>query len=422
MSELQKLITKLQTDIQTQQPWLSHIKDPVALVNNLKDLNAVIGHTKLKQSVALQTNYLIKMSGDNTHKQNVMLNTLLYGPPGVGKTTIAVKLAKIWDSLGYLNQPQTGTLDSISKMLPQSSGDNENETLIFTAIFVLYYIGYFLYFVCKKCQSYFGAKGIVYIFIFITVIILLLWLYFKNKNSRSVNTDTIDEKYTPTDLNSSESSNVSVQSKPQNSKNQNNTPKVNRNDDQIIKVVSRQDFVSGYLGQTAQKTKKLLESSKGKVLFIDEAYSLLNDREDPYGMEALTTLNLFLSEHPKDIIVIMAGYENLMKRGIFKVQPGLVRRFMWHFRCDTYDADELFQIFKSQLNKHSWSLENESAILQLFRNNIDAFPSYGGDTERLAFLAQLEHSSKSTETPYVLTPEDIEVAINKLRENNIHGN
>ena len=90
-------------------------------------------------------------------------------------------------------------------------------------------------------------------------------------------------------------------------------------DDQIIKVVTRADFVDRYVGWTSPKTIKLLEENLGKVLFVDEAYSLINGPHDEFGMEALTSLNLFLSQHSKEIIVIFAGYKDLLQTGVYSV-------------------------------------------------------------------------------------------------------
>ena len=91
-------------------------------------------------------------------------------------------------------------------------------------------------------------------------------------------------------------------------------------DSDIIKVVTRADFVDRYVGWTSPKTVKLLEENLGKVLFVDEAYSLINGPHDEFGMEALTALNLFLSQRPKEIIVIFAGYKDLLESGPYAVQ------------------------------------------------------------------------------------------------------
>src|SRR5207237_2544796 len=163
------------------------------------------------------------------------------------------------------------------------------------------------------------------------------------------------------------------------------------------------------------------------ILFVDAASSLLNGSHDEFGMEALTALNLFLSQHPKEIIVIFAGYKDLLESGPYSVQPGLKRRFMWQFDCEDYTAEQLFRIFKMQLSKKGWGLTDEAATLRLFIDHYDAFPSLGGDTERAAFFAELEHSRDFIKDEKgmainMLMPKHVQRGIIKLRENNISSN
>ncbi len=195
-------------------------------------------------------------------------------------------------------------------------------------------------------------------------------------------------------------------------------------DDSIITVVSRRDFVGDYVGQTAGKTKKLLRDNIGKVLFIDEAYSLLNDSRDPYGVEALTSLNLFMSQHPNDIAIIMAGYKDKMQHGIFSAQPGLPRRCMWHFECQRYTGPQLAEIFIQQMKKGGWSIQDETTLRALVTRHHNLFPSFGGDTERLGFFSQLEASQDSFfggANDKVLTSKHIVGGMRGLRDNNIHS-
>lgn len=88
-------------------PFLESIRYPDLLVSSLEELNELIGNHSVKDSVATQVAYLIavKTSKSDSHIENdhVMLNTILYGPPGVGKTLVGTKLAKIWYSLGFLD-------------------------------------------------------------------------------------------------------------------------------------------------------------------------------------------------------------------------------------------------------------------------------------------------------------------------------
>ena len=101
-----------------------------------------------------------------------------------------------------------------------------------------------------------------------------------------------------------------------------------------------------------------------------------------------------MSEHPDSIAIIFAGYKNLMKNGIFRIQPGLPRRCMWHFKCKGYDGDQLGDIFLRQVYSEGWKIRESDypKIRQLICNNIDMFTAYGGDTERLLFFSQLEAS------------------------------
>lgn len=74
----------------------------------------------------------------------------------------------------------------------------------------------------------------------------------------------------------------------------------------------RSGLVAGYLGQTAIKTQEIIQKALGGVLFIDEAYSLVNDDEDSYGKEAIETILKAMEDHRDELVVIVAGYDELM--------------------------------------------------------------------------------------------------------------
>ena len=108
----------------------------------------------------------------------------------------------------------------------------------------------------------------------------------------------------------------------------------------IFKIAHRDDFIAGYLGQTATKTQKLLKSCIGGILFIDEVYSLApreNDK-DSFSKEALDTLTAFLSEHKNDFCCIAAGYEEDVENCFFAMNKGLKRRFPWVHKIDNYTS------------------------------------------------------------------------------------
>ena len=114
-----------------------------------------------------------------------------------------------------------------------------------------------------------------------------------------------------------------------------------------FKIAHRNDFIAGYLGQTAIKTQKLLNSCVGGVLFIDEVYSLApkNNDKDSFSKEAIDTLTSFLSEHKHDFCCIAAGYEYDIETCFFSMNKGLKRRFPWVHKIDKYSSLELAKIF-----------------------------------------------------------------------------
>lgn len=108
-------------------------------------------------------------------------------------------------------------------------------------------------------------------------------------------------------------------------------------------VTSRADFVAGYVGQTAIKTKKMIREALGGVLFIDEAYSLLSASQGDFGKEVVNTLVDEMTKHNENLVVILAGYPKEMDE-LLKSNPGLKSRFKKFFHFSDYSNEELLQI------------------------------------------------------------------------------
>ena len=115
----------------------------------------------------------------------------------------------------------------------------------------------------------------------------------------------------------------------------------------VFKKVTRSDLVAGYLGQTALKTNDVIQSCLGGCLFIDEAYSLVNNDLDSFSKECIDTLNESLSRYKDNLMVIIAGYEKELNEIFFTSNPGLESRFIWRFKITPYTAKELFEILKN---------------------------------------------------------------------------
>jgi SpoVK/Ycf46/Vps4 family AAA+-type ATPase len=105
----------------------------------------------------------------------------------------------------------------------------------------------------------------------------------------------------------------------------------------------RPDFVADFVGGTAQKTRKVCERALGGLLFIDEAYDLVQAQSSDYGKEAVAELLVQMENHRDDLIVIAAGYPKEMDR-FLDANPGLRSRFGATINFADYTADELTRI------------------------------------------------------------------------------
>ncbi|TQC45044.1 AAA family ATPase [Rhodococcus sp. WS4] len=115
--------------------------------------------------------------------------------------------------------------------------------------------------------------------------------------------------------------------------------------DRIVET-SRKDFIGIHEGKTGEKTEAVIASALGGVLFIDEAYDLIQDRNgnaDPYGQEAVTNILLGMENHRDDLIVVIAGYEKDLRR-FLATNEGFNSRFSEWIRFDTYAPQELADI------------------------------------------------------------------------------
>lgn len=183
---------------------------------------------------------------------------------------------------------------------------------------------------------------------------------------------------------------------------------------------SRTDLIAEYQGQTAIKVKRLINRAKGGVLFIDEAYSITeNDHSDSYGRESLTELTKALEDYRNDLVVIVAGYTNLMEQ-FFESNPGLKSRFNTFISFSNYSLDELVQIFIYTCNQNDYFAEDQAIekvrdLLQMKLNEKDDHFSNGRLVRNLfddITLNQSKRLSKLTEhiakeSLMLITKEDV---------------
>jgi AAA+ superfamily predicted ATPase len=105
------------------------------------------------------------------------------------------------------------------------------------------------------------------------------------------------------------------------------------------------DLVGKYVGWTAQTVRKKFKMAKGSVLFIDEAYSLVDGKDGMFGDEAINTIVAEMENMREDIIVIFAGYPDRMEAFLQK-NPGLRSRIAFHIPFTDYRVEELLDILE----------------------------------------------------------------------------
>lgn len=165
-------------------------------------------------------------------------------------------------------------------------------------------------------------------------------------------------------------------------------------DKRRYRITKRSDWIGKYQGHSVAKAKKIIDSAKGGVIFIDEAYSIISskDGDDMYGREVLTEIVEAMSNIDKQVVFIMAGYENDMKQ-LFQHNAGLERRFGYVYRFETPVAIMVESIFLKQLKDSKWKIKKSQTIeiREFFQRNSKKFRHGGGSTNQLIF-----HSKQSS--------------------------
>ncbi len=124
----------------------------------------------------------------------------------------------------------------------------------------------------------------------------------------------------------------------------------------------RADLVGEYIGQTAQKTRHLIERALGGVLFIDEAYALARGGEKDFGKEAIDTLVKQMEDYADRFVLILAGYPEEM-RYFLETNPGLASRFPFIHHFPDYSVDELLLIAEQIVHERQYALTKEASWL-----------------------------------------------------------
>ena len=183
---------------------------------------------------------------------------------------------------------------------------------------------------------------------------------------------------------------------------------------------TREDFVSKIVGESGEKTKKLVESAYGGILFIDEAYRLYEGDNDTYGKEAVETLMKIMEDNRDKLVVIAAGYTKEM-HDFLKVNPGLCSRFTKEIIFEDYSEDELLSILMQMCRPFILEKSCEGILLTYFRN-LRIKPHFGNSREMRTLSGNLIKNVKirnlklnrsgitsDTDLMHTIVREDVEI-------------
>ena len=175
--------------------------------------------------------------------------------------------------------------------------------------------------------------------------------------------------------------------------------------------VGRADLVGRYVGWTAPTVVKKFKEAMGSVLFIDEAYSLVDGKDGYYGDEAISTIVQEMENHREDVVVIFAGYNDKME-GFLQKNPGLRSRIAFHVPFADYNTEELYDILKLIAQKETMTIceDVKDKILPILETAIHE-PDFGNgryirnmyESARMMQSGRLINIEKDKITKEVLT-------------------
>ena len=193
--------------------------------------------------------------------------------------------------------------------------------------------------------------------------------------------------------------------------------------DELVEV-GRADLVARYEGQTADRVKHIFECARGKLLFIDEAYSLVENVDGGFGDEAIHTIVQEMENNRAHTVVIFAGYPDKMKEFLTR-NPGLRSRIPFTISFSDYSVDELTEIAVLEAKKRGFSVSGEAAekvrlicekAKQHAENGNGRFCRNLVENAVLNYALRMFGASIPENADFVLSAEDFTVP-NTLREN-----
>lgn len=195
-------------------------------------------------------------------------------------------------------------------------------------------------------------------------------------------------------------------------------------DKDIFVEAQRNDLIGKYVGQTAPKTKEVIDRANGGVLFIDEAYSISAYIQDEggrdYGAECIATLIKEMEDKRDSLCVILAGYSKEMQH-MLNVNPGFESRVQFKINFPDYTEEELYDIFKEMAKKENYNLSSnlKKVLIEYFtqekqKENFANARCVRNLFEKIKFEQADRVAQNERENPNLIKKCDIENVINRI--------
>lgn len=181
--------------------------------------------------------------------------------------------------------------------------------------------------------------------------------------------------------------------------------------------VTRADLVGTHLGETASITKEKLNEAMGGVLFIDEAYSLLNSKEDSFGKEAVETIIKIMEDNREKLVIILAGYKDEMEE-MMRIEPALKSRFPNTINFKDYTPEEMYKIAEVMAKNNEYVIDREcyDPLVDYFESKVYSGKNPNGNAR---LVRNLVENAIANQSARIVKENEVNYSLLKLVDFNL---